>query len=786
MGIPEKFCLRWDSRSETLTDIQKFSQFFDCTLTTDDNEAYSVNLRAHKVILSACSEFFGSMLTKESMCAHPNPLIYIKGVSTKDLQNVLNFIYKGEVSLDRKEVDHFLEIAESLKVKGLMKGPIGTITEPSENVDHHLNVANPSLEDSPHIEIGLSSSNSIEDSNNSKTVANSDENYGKDLEAELKEGLDEPTNKMEDDKCSDLTGEANATPKSAMSEVAPYMPMHNENFGHSEEDFIDDEEVGKECETDSEDGIDDPTSLMDEDESGDNDGDGAHATPLVDSETDSTANRDDSEKAETNIELADKRDGDDGSERKISPQIENNPPQATSMVDLEKAKDSVIVCDEISDTETNQEIKEANDVPIENDSTNGMDQESTDVQFRVDSSNNEDFSKMLIIPLVPSTKHTETGDTSLRLKGIHMARNGNGDSEKKYKGMMEVATKEETEEPTGDEYSESTDKTAVSKSCTKIPGTKPLQYECNFCSYKSQIWHVKRHLILMHSNEKDHECVICGIKFKSQDYMKRHIRRKHMEPKLCKCSYCGMNFKETHILKYHIVMKHRDHIKRQEAGTDIKEESEHASTQKETGSALNLVGDTTKSSGLQHFKKILDTKPAIYQCNHCTYEAKLWNVQIHFKNKHSNRRDYVCDECGKGFKTKDNLKRHIKWNHMEPKANVCMCSYCGKAFKETHSLKNHMAFKHGVTNDSVGNEYAREEETIAEIMKENENTSSQKEESATDVLGDTTKSPGLRHFKKILDTKPAIYRCSQCPYEAKLWAVQIHFKHRHSNRRDYA
>ena len=107
------------------------------------------------------------------------------------------------------------------------------------------------------------------------------------------------------------------------------------------EDFIDDEEVGKECETDSEDGIDDPTSLMDEDESGDNDGDGAHATPLVDSETDSTANRDDSEKAETNIELADKRDGDDGSERKISPQIENNPPLATSMVDLEKAKDCV-------------------------------------------------------------------------------------------------------------------------------------------------------------------------------------------------------------------------------------------------------------------------------------------------------------------------------------------------------------------------------------------------------------------------------------------------------------
>ena len=78
MATSDKFCLRWDSRWDTFARIKDYNQFFDCTLTTDDDEAYSDNLRAHKVILSACSEFFRNILTKESMCAHPNPLIYLR------------------------------------------------------------------------------------------------------------------------------------------------------------------------------------------------------------------------------------------------------------------------------------------------------------------------------------------------------------------------------------------------------------------------------------------------------------------------------------------------------------------------------------------------------------------------------------------------------------------------------------------------------------------------------------------------------------------------------------
>ena len=140
MDTTDKFCLRWDSRGDTFAKIKDYHQFFDCTLITDDDEANSLELRAHKVILSVCSEFFDNILTRASVCSHPNPLIYIRGISTKDMQNILHFIYNAEVTIARKDVDHFLEVAEILKIKGLTKGPIGTMRKLKEDNESSNNV----------------------------------------------------------------------------------------------------------------------------------------------------------------------------------------------------------------------------------------------------------------------------------------------------------------------------------------------------------------------------------------------------------------------------------------------------------------------------------------------------------------------------------------------------------------------------------------------------------------------------------------------------------------------
>ena len=125
MGSSEKFCLRWNDFegkvSRSFASLRDHSQFFDCTLATDNDEAYSDSLRAHKVVLSACSEFFRNLLTRESMCAHPNPLIYLGGISARDLKYALDFMYHGEVNVARDELDKFLEVSEILKIEGLTK-----------------------------------------------------------------------------------------------------------------------------------------------------------------------------------------------------------------------------------------------------------------------------------------------------------------------------------------------------------------------------------------------------------------------------------------------------------------------------------------------------------------------------------------------------------------------------------------------------------------------------------------------------------------------------------------
>ena len=146
MGSSETFCLRWNefegNVSRSFSSIRSDNQFFDCTLTTDDDndEEYSDNLRAHKVILSACSQFFKNILTKESMSVHPNPLIYLKGISAKELKSVLDFMYHGEVNVAKDELDKFLEAANILKIKGLtarnkkspaIDGPGSSPTNPS-------------------------------------------------------------------------------------------------------------------------------------------------------------------------------------------------------------------------------------------------------------------------------------------------------------------------------------------------------------------------------------------------------------------------------------------------------------------------------------------------------------------------------------------------------------------------------------------------------------------------------------------------------------------------------
>lgn len=111
----ERFCLRWNDFESNLStsfrEIRDDGEFFDLTLSVGDQQ-----VQAHKLVLSACSPFFRSVLKQNP---HQHPLLYLKGVTFGDLTAILNFIYHGEVSVAHDALNSFLTVAEELRIKGL-------------------------------------------------------------------------------------------------------------------------------------------------------------------------------------------------------------------------------------------------------------------------------------------------------------------------------------------------------------------------------------------------------------------------------------------------------------------------------------------------------------------------------------------------------------------------------------------------------------------------------------------------------------------------------------------
>ena len=112
----EKYCLKWNEFEgnirESFRKLREEQRFFDVTLATDDGQ----HIQAHKMILSAGSDFFSDIFMKSD---HTNMLIYLKGISSAELEHVTDFLYNGETFITQEELKQFLETAQELQVKGL-------------------------------------------------------------------------------------------------------------------------------------------------------------------------------------------------------------------------------------------------------------------------------------------------------------------------------------------------------------------------------------------------------------------------------------------------------------------------------------------------------------------------------------------------------------------------------------------------------------------------------------------------------------------------------------------
>ena len=97
---------------ETLRGLFEDSDFCDVTLVCSNGK----QIMAHKVVLSAGSDFFHNLLKKHK---HAHPLVYLHNLPQDLVLALVAFVYVGACEVEQDAIDAFLKAADILKVKGL-------------------------------------------------------------------------------------------------------------------------------------------------------------------------------------------------------------------------------------------------------------------------------------------------------------------------------------------------------------------------------------------------------------------------------------------------------------------------------------------------------------------------------------------------------------------------------------------------------------------------------------------------------------------------------------------
>ena len=116
MAAPQ-FALKWDSYAANMKsfigEIKGQNEFTDVTLVTGDGQQMDV----HRMILSAFSPVLRTMFGQKSNSS--STLLFLRGVSSKCLAAIMDFMYLGEVNILEEDLPEFLAVAKDLEMKGL-------------------------------------------------------------------------------------------------------------------------------------------------------------------------------------------------------------------------------------------------------------------------------------------------------------------------------------------------------------------------------------------------------------------------------------------------------------------------------------------------------------------------------------------------------------------------------------------------------------------------------------------------------------------------------------------
>lgn len=122
MGDDQQINLKWRSHQSTL--ISSFDTFLqngslvDCTLAAEGKF-----LKAHKLVLSACSPYFATLLDQQF---DKHPIFILRDIKFDQIKAIMDYMYRGEMIIDEDLLPSILKAANSLEIKGLSSNRTST------------------------------------------------------------------------------------------------------------------------------------------------------------------------------------------------------------------------------------------------------------------------------------------------------------------------------------------------------------------------------------------------------------------------------------------------------------------------------------------------------------------------------------------------------------------------------------------------------------------------------------------------------------------------------------
>ena len=110
----EKLKLNWRTYTDHLRgmlhEMMKSNELTDVTLVCDDKRKF----KAHKIVLSACSSVFKSIVND---LPQNSSVIYLKGIKHQEMESILEFMYLGVATFYQERLNEFLNVANNLEIK---------------------------------------------------------------------------------------------------------------------------------------------------------------------------------------------------------------------------------------------------------------------------------------------------------------------------------------------------------------------------------------------------------------------------------------------------------------------------------------------------------------------------------------------------------------------------------------------------------------------------------------------------------------------------------------------